>query len=183
MLSTRPLGSFIGTEDEEAVREAIASFSCKDKDVENFLKNKSFEFEKRDKSRTYLVYDKEMFKTGEFVLVAYFTLSLKSLDFRDTLSRYKVKDIDGFSKDVSGVAIALIGQFGKDEDKAKNIAGKEILDICMSYIYQVHTLIGGRYVLIECLDLDKVVDFYRNNSFEVLQLDKSDNYLQMVRRL
>jgi hypothetical protein len=53
----------------------------------------------------------------------------------------------------------------------------------MDKIYQVHTLIGGRYVLIECHDMDKVVDFYRNNSFELLQLDKSDDYLQMVRRL
>jgi len=183
MLSAKSLGALVKTKLAETVTEAIGNFSCKDKDVENFLKNKALEFEKRDKSRTYLVFEEDEFVIGNVSIIGYFTLSLKSLDFRDTLSRYKVKDIDGFSKDVSGVAIALVGQFGKDEDKAKNIAGKEILDICMSYIYQVHTLIGGRYVLIECLDLEKVVDFYRDNSFEILQLDKSDNYLQMVRRL
>ena len=31
--------------------------------------------------------------------------------------------------------------------------------------------------------IDKVVDFYHINGFERLQLDKSDSYLQMVRRL
>jgi hypothetical protein len=183
MLSAKPLGKIIGTESEEAAREAISGFSCKDKDVEYFLKNKAFDFENRDKSRTYLVVDQAKYVAGEFALLAYFTLSLKSLEFRDTLSKGKIKDIDGFSKEVRGVAIALVGQFGKDDVQAKEVSGSELFDICMEIIYQVHSLIGGRYVLIECHDTEKVVDFYRANSFELLQFDSSDNYLQMVRRL
>jgi hypothetical protein len=54
MLSAKPLGSYVGKELERAIKEAIASFSCKDKDVEYFLKNKAFEFEKRARSRIYL---------------------------------------------------------------------------------------------------------------------------------
>ena len=61
--------------------------------------------------------------------------------------------------------------------------GKDLLDLCMDKIYQMKALVGGRYVLIECHDIDKVVDFYCNNGFMRLQLDKSDNYLQMVRRI
>jgi hypothetical protein len=38
-------------------------------------------------------------------------------------------------------------------------------------------------VLIECRDIGKVTEFYRGNGFELLQTDKSDNYLQMVRHL
>ncbi|MDR2615965.1 MAG: hypothetical protein LBC28_05230 [Oscillospiraceae bacterium] len=178
MLSAKALREAIGTEAELAVSNAIDGFVCKDKDVEKFLKSKAFEFERRDKSRTYLVIDDETQN-----LVAYFTLSLKSLEFRDALSKSKIREIDGFSKEVKGVAIALIGQFGKDENKATEMSGKDLLDFCMDKIYQVHTLIGGRYVLIECHDIGKVVDFYRGNGFELLQLDKSDNYLQMVRRL
>jgi len=53
----------------------------------------------------------------------------------------------------------------------------------MEIVQEVQSLIGGRYVLIECREIDKVVDFYCANRFEKLQLDKSDNYLQMVRRL
>ncbi|MDR1328932.1 MAG: hypothetical protein LBK23_04960 [Oscillospiraceae bacterium] len=177
MLFTKALREAVGTKDEPAVRDAIEHFVCKDKDVEYFLKNKAFEFEKRGKSRTYLVIDDTR------NLVAYFTLSLKSLEFRDGLSRSKIKDIDGFSKEVKGVAIALIGQFGKDEATAKEVSGKDLLDLCMDKIYQVHTLIGGRYVLIECRDIEKVTEFYLGNDFELLQTDKSDNYLQMVRRL
>jgi hypothetical protein len=178
MLFTKTLGEIVGTRDEDRVREIVDGFVCKDKDVEHFLKSKAFEFEKRDKSRTYLIFDDE--KTE---LLAYFTLSLKSLEFRDTLPKGKIKDIDGFSKEVRGVAIALIGQFGKDESQAKEMSGKDLLDLCMDKIYRVRSLIGGRYALIECHNTDKVVNFYCENGFDVLQPDKSDNYLQMVRRL
>jgi hypothetical protein len=178
MLFTKALREAAGTQDEPIVREAIARFACKDKDVELFLKSKALEFEKRDKSRTYLVIDDET--QG---IAAYFTLSLKSLEFRDTLSKGKIKEIDGFSKEVKSVAIALIGQFGKDEFNARSVSGKKIFDLCMEIIYQVHTLIGGRHVLIECRDIEKVTEFYHGNGFEFLQADKSDSYLQMVRRL
>jgi hypothetical protein len=48
MLSAKPLGAYVGREIERTIKESIASFSCKDKDVEHFLKNKAFEFEKSD---------------------------------------------------------------------------------------------------------------------------------------
>ena len=44
--------------DENKIQELISIFYCeKDKDVENFLKDKSIIFEKLGKSRTYFIYD------------------------------------------------------------------------------------------------------------------------------
>lgn len=141
MLSAKPLGSYIGKGIEEVIKKAIDKFSCKDKDVEYFLKNKAFEFEKRDKSRTYLIFDAAKYVSGDVTILAYFTLSLKSLEFKDTLSKSKIKEIDGFSKEVKGVAIALIGQFGKDESETGGVSGKDLLEICMEEIYQVQLLL------------------------------------------
>jgi hypothetical protein len=89
MLSAKSLSSYVGKELEEVIRTAITSFSCKDKDVEYFLKSKAFDFEKRDKSRTYLVFDDAQYVAGYVSVLAYFTLSLKSLEFRDTVSKTK----------------------------------------------------------------------------------------------
>ena len=183
MLSAKSLGAYIGKETEQPIKAAIDSFSCKDKDAEHFLKNKAIEFEKRNKSRTYLVFDETKYLSGDGTILAYFTLSLKSLKFGSTLSKNKIKDIDGFSKEVGGVAIALIGQLGKDEKEAKHVSGSDLLELCMEFIHQVQNLIGGRYVLVECQDFEKIVKYYLANNFERLQLDDSDNYLQMVRRL
>ena len=68
--------------------EAISCFTCQDKDVETFLKDKAFEFERRDKSRTYLVLDDD---SG--VLLGYFTISLTALSFSDGVSKNTIKRI------------------------------------------------------------------------------------------
>ena len=42
------------------LNELLSSFSCsKDQDIEYFLQNRSIEFEKLSKARTYLVFDQD----------------------------------------------------------------------------------------------------------------------------
>ena len=58
----------------KTVADSISNFTCQDKDVESFLRDKALDFERRDKSRTYLVFD-----DATDALVAYYTLSLNAL--------------------------------------------------------------------------------------------------------
>jgi len=162
----------------DKILSAISHFSCQDSDVETFLKTKAIDFEKRDKSRTYLVFD----DLGT-ALLGYYTLSLKALPFSQNVSKSIVKSIDGFSKDIRAVGIVLVGQFGKDNNKAKNINGEYLFNICMETVYMVQDLIGGRFVMLECHEIEKVVQFYERQGFESLQYDETDKYLQMIRRL
>ena len=162
----------------EKVLSAISQFSCQDNDVETFLKSKAIDFEKRDKSRTYLVFD-----DSSMALLGYYTLSLKALPFNQNVSKSTVKSIDGFSKDIRAVGIVLIGQFGKDYTKAKHIDGDYLFNICLETVYRVQDLIGGRFVMLECHEIEKVVEFYKRQGFESLQYDETDKYLQMIRRL
>ena len=104
-----PLQEIIHGNVPDFVTEAITGFTCIDKDVETFLKNKAFDFERRDKSRTYLVFNDE-----GAILYGYFTLSLNALAFKESVPKNAIKRIDGFSKNVQAVGIILIGQFGKN---------------------------------------------------------------------
>jgi len=183
LLFAKILGSYVGTRIEEPVRYAISQFSCKDKDVENFLKRKAFDFERRNKSRTYLIFDREKYADGQFFLVAYFALSHKHLELQGALPKAKIKEIDGFRPDARGVVMPLIGQFGKDTQNGLKYPGDEIFKICMDEVYEIHARAGGRHVLIECNDNEKVVAFYMANGFTYLQTDAEDKYLQMVRKL
>ena len=173
-----PLQGIIHADIPEFVLYAISHFSCRDKDVETFLKNKAFDFERRDKSRTYLIFD-----DANNILLGYFTLSLKALPFNENVSKNTIKNIDGFSNDIQSVGVILIGQFGKDLVTAKDIEGKILFDICIETVYMAHKIIGGRFVLLECRDIEKIVLFYKRNGFQSLQYDENDKYLQMVRRL
>jgi hypothetical protein len=158
----------------------LNNFYCKDKDVEAFLKTKALEFDLRNKSRTYLILEKGSFIKGTVKILAYFTLSLKILEFEPCTSKSLIKSIDGFSKNISSIAVILIGQFGKDEFLAKNINGDIFLNICLGIIGNVQNLIGGRIALVECLPIEKIVSFYSKNGFKLLQSDKNDKYMQMV---
>ena len=160
------------------LKEAIANFTCKDNDVETFLKAKAFDFERRDKSRTYLV-----FTDKDSVLLGYFTLTLNALPFRTGVSKNTIKLVDGFSKDVQAVGIIMIGQFGKDQKYAEHIKGTQLLDICLEAVYKAQDIAGGRFVMLECLEIPQVVSFYEKNGFVLLQRDEKDKYLQMIRRL
>lgn len=85
-----PLRKVIGTPAEEYVIKLLLGFSCMDSDVEGFLKTKAHQHERRNRSRTYLVVNDNM-------LVAYFTLSLKSLEFGEGIAKSAIKNIDGFT--------------------------------------------------------------------------------------
>jgi hypothetical protein len=151
--------------------------------VEAFLKTKAVEFDLRNKSRTYLILEKESFGKRIVKILAYFTLSLKILEFGPNISKSLIKNIDGFSKNVNSVAAMLIGQFGKDEFLAKSINGSAFLEICLGIIGNAQNLIGDRMVLVECLPADKIVSFYSKSGFKFLQSDRNDKYIQMVRLL
>jgi len=162
---------------------SLQNFCCKDKDVEAFLKTKAIEFDLRNKSRTYLILEKESSAKGILKILAYFTLSLKILEFGSGISKSLIKDIDGFSKNVNSIAVMLIGQFGKDEIFAKGIGGSIFLETCLGIIGKVQNFIGGRIVLVECLPEEKITSFYSKSGFKFLQHDKNDKYEQMIKLL
>lgn len=113
--------------DEEKAQELISIFVCeKDKDIENFLKEKAILFEKLGKSRTYFVFDEE---DDDFKILAYFTLAIQVLKVpKKLLSGRKTKNFDGFSSKIKGEKITefpaiLIGQLGKNDLYSGSISG------------------------------------------------------------
>jgi hypothetical protein len=169
------MDSLIKGGSEEDIRRLISQFSCKDKDVEAFLKNNAIEQEKRSKSRTYLVLDDE-----SEALLAYFTLALKILPLAG-LSKSRVKALDGYSGNAAEIPALLIGQFGKDEILSQTYPGDSFMEMCLDTVRLIHKLVGGRFALIECLEIEKVISFYERHGFSVLQRDPRDKYLQLVR--
>jgi len=178
MVGKVSLKEIIGTEDEIDFKEAIKCFECQDKDVEKFLKEKAFDFERRNKSRTYLLINPE---SEEIEILGYYTLTMKSLPFETGTSKSAIKKIDGFRSDVSSTEAVLIGQIGKDFKHKEKISGKSIIDHAIDDVYKVQKIIGGRVVFLECFDIEKIVKFYKENDFVFLQ--KSGEYLQMIRQL
>jgi len=179
MVRRTSLKEIIGTEDEVEFLKAINKFNCQDKEVEKFLKEKALEFDKRNKSRTYLLFENN--NSDDITILAYFTLTMKSLKLNPAVSKSKIKKMDGFRSDIKETEAVLIGQLGKNQDYKNQIDGKTILKTAIEIVYAVHNLIGGRIVFLECANHEKVVRFYEENGFAFLQ--ESGEYLQMIRYL
>lgn len=141
--------------------------------MQSFLVNKSILFEQISKSRTFLIVDEDALNDGDFRLLAYFSLALKSLKLDNSLSKTRIKKIDGLSNKIEDTSVYLLGQLGKNELYQKDIEGKEILE---KYVFPLVTqavkYVGGRIILIECTNKERLISFYGNNRFVYLQEDE-----------
>jgi len=154
----------------------LSSFSCKnDTDIESFLHNRAIEFEFLSKARTYLVCDADALdKEERFLILGYFSLSLKTLSIPDGVSNRKRKDFDGFNAKMHGEPIRdvpcyLIGQFGKNSAIPKEkqmLSGDELMEFALAALRPAFEAVGGRHVMVECHDKKVLLDFYHRNGFD-----------------
>ncbi|EHZ2725161.1 hypothetical protein L7E35_002761 [Vibrio parahaemolyticus] len=150
----------------EGCQQLFCDFTCPpNKDVETFLRGKSIRFEQSDNARTYLIIDSE---NGN--ILAYFSLSFKEISLQHTqIAKNQVKRLDGINKNAEKVRAYLIGQIGKNFSIQPNqISLREILEEVYAIIEKAQALIGGRAVILECGKVDKLIELYKANGFDVL---------------
>ena len=184
-------------EDNELLSQILSSFSCeRDEDIENFLHNKAVEFEKLSKARTYLICDeeqilKEGFCLDQLEIYGYVAIALKILSVPEEWSNRKRKELDGLSAKIHGEPIKdfscyLIGQLSRNSKVSHDsISGKDLLQMAYDVIAAAVDAVGGRYMMIECREEKKLVDFYQANGFEEIQRSSDGTHImvQMIRKI
>ena len=184
-------------EDNELLSQILSSFSCeRDEDIENFLYSKAVEFEKLSKARTYLICDEEQISKEGFYLeqlkiYGYVAIALKILSVPEEWSNRKRKELDGLSAKIHGEPIKdfscyLIGQLSRNSKVSHDsISGKDLLQMAYDVIAAAVDAVGGRYMMIECREEKKLVDFYLANGFEEIQRSSDGTHImvQMIRKI
>ena len=66
-----------------------------------------------------------------------------------------------------------------------SISGKDLLQIAYDVIAAAVDAVGGRYMMIECREEKKLVDFYLANGFEEIQRSSDGTHImvQMIRKI
>ena len=169
---------------EDGAKSILSSFSCPNKDVENFLKYKAIEFSKRDFSKTHLVFWSTLDEKEKY-LVGYYTIAPKFISISKgnvSNSQYKklsqYGEYDKYFKKCTISAI-LIGQLGKNYTDGNDtlITGDELLKLALDKVKSIQTEIGGRYTYLECEDTPFLLSFYESNGFSQFgkrQLDSDE---------
>ena len=182
--------------DIDMLNHILSSFSCAyDEDIQNFLHNRAIDFENLLKSRTYLVVDEEQFENPAFSLdkltiYGYISLAVKVFTVPETTSNRQRQQLDGFSakehgKQISNFPCYLIGQLARNSNVPKDtISGAELLKIANTIIGEAVKLVGGRNILVECRNNEKLIQFYLNNGFyKISQVpDENQTMIQLIRR-
>lgn len=181
----------IDIKDEEYVREKILKqFKSRERNsIEDFLHNKSINFEKSSLSATHLIRND---KSGE--ILGYFTFANKSLiiekeNFLNLSKTQQKKFLQSGRKLKDGSYIVnsfLLAQIGKNYNISdKNmITGNEILSMAHELLLIVKKIINTKYLWLECEDNSSLLKFYSNYGFNLIEKFNSENNLKtMILRL
>lgn len=181
--------------ENELLQKFLYCFVCKkDQDIETFLHERAMNFESLSKARTYVVCDEMELqeKSLENVMIyGYVSLALKTLYIPETVSNRMRKELDGFSAKIHGEQIGdipcyLIGQLGRNSQISKDsLSGEALLQYAYDVIASSVEAVGGRYIMIECKDDEKLIMFYKNHGFSEIArtLDKEYSMVQMIKKI
>lgn len=148
-------------------------FKCdKDSDIETFLHDKAINHLERGICNVFLILDEAEFDNNNIKVLAYYTLSHRSVGFHDETSKTKIKDVSGF-KDRISTHVVLIGQLGKyiSNGNSAELCISDILEFAFETIRASNELIPCRAVLIECSETIHNLQIYENEGFKFLQID------------
>lgn len=169
------LADLLANKSTNQIKKLLKTFVCtKNTDVQDFLHNKAITFERNLRSYTYL-YTSNADKS----VVAYITLGIKSLLTND-LSDEAIVFLDGYTNEILSIPCYLIAQLGKS-DTCKEKIGSFLLDDALSIIDKSQDSLKGRFVLIDSVNDEKVIEFYKQNSFIAIENDKSLKSIKMIK--
>lgn len=168
---TASLSDMIELLGESEVKKMLSSFLCPlAPDVEEFLKKKAIVFSEQSLAKTHLVFTSYK---GEWVLIGYFTLSIKYIKVKKGVVGSKLQrrlaKFATYDNDLKEYTIPalLIGQLGKNfaHDYNKLITGDELLKIATDKIEKIQQEAGSKIAYLECEDKIRLIEFYSRNGF------------------
>ena len=184
------LKNFVNTYEETDVNKMLKNFksisiSNKKNDIEIFLQEKAIKFEKSCISSTYLVYDDNIEE-----MLGYFTIANRSLilskEELNVLSKTQQKKLSNSGSILRNgdlmTSSFLLGQLGKNysDDIENLITGRELLTFAYDLFLKIKELINVKYIWLECQNEPKLISFYQNFGFKMLESLTSEEGLKVM---
>lgn len=154
-------------------------------DIEIFLQEKSIRFEKSCVSTTHLIFDDNIEE-----MLGYFTIANRSLilskEELNVLSKTQQKKLSNSGSVLRNgdlmTSSFLLGQLGKNysDDIENLITGRELLTFAYDLFLKIKELINVKYIWLECQNEPKLISFYQNFGFKMLESLTSEEGLKVM---
>lgn len=167
-----PLGEILSDEyNQDSIQSAFKKFSChREHDIEDFLIRKAIPYEKTNYGKTYIFIDEDELNNGNLIVLAYFTIAVKSLEIKELSQKKKRKLLGAYpGRDgLNSVPAFLIGQLGRNDICEKDsLDGQHVLDECYYAISLASKVVGGNLIMLECREC-MYEKFYAKQGFKKL---------------
>ncbi|MBI6339776.1 acetyltransferase [Proteus vulgaris] len=108
-------------------------------------------------------------------ILAYFSLSFKELILDNVkISKTKRQQLDGISRTAEKVKAFLIGQIGKNTLIVDNpISLALILQEIYAVLSEAQKLIGGRIIILECENNERLLQLYKYHGFTLIEIENN----------
>lgn len=136
-------------------------------DMKDYFADKALKDERNHKTRSFFVVSSD--KDNEELLGA-FSLSLKSivLSKMNNSARRKVLPNCKLSamKHIESIPTILIAQIGKNTKVDTPINGIDLMNLVIQTINKARSIIGGQKIVLDSVNVPKVITFYENYGFK-----------------
>lgn len=165
---------------KEDIKKILSDFSCPlNEDVEQFIKQKAYDFERVGLARTYLVY---ALVDNVPIFVAFYSLGQSNIVVSENLSKNMKRRIFGSTYPIGkNVKALLIGQLSKNYFNNNNqyIAGDVLMSLVFEKIKEIHFLLPSVVIHIDCKDDIHLRKFYERMGFQLFK-QKGDMLIYLM---
>ena len=157
------------------IKKFLKTFKCSiNKDIENFLYNKAITFEKKLRARTYLLFEKKNKK-----IAGYFSIAISVLYANEVKEKILLEIGDLQTK--KDIPCLLIGQIAKADDYKDIKLGNFLMEYAIKQLEITNNIIGGRFILLDAINNEKIIDFYKSFGFFEIEEIKNKENIKMIR--
>lgn len=159
--------------DSDGIEELLKTFKCsKNAELQDFLHEKALKLEASHHTRTYILFSQEGRIEG------FFSLALNILETSNLSKTFVKKLSTSHNACLERLPCVILGQLGKDD--CSSISGDELLRNAIAMILEGRKYFGGKFVLLDSVNVQKVIRFYERHYFKGLPIG-SDGLVKMVR--
>ena len=147
----------------EQLHEALTGFDCqREPAIQDFFRNEAILNAKELMSKSYCFYKKDTMQA----VAAFCVINTDiSVDLIPKSTRNKLNRKIPYAKQRDHYPAVLIGQIAVFDAFAKFHLGDELMDSIRWWLRNVANLIAARYVVVDAVNNEKVLQFYARNQF------------------
>lgn len=145
----------------------VQGFSCQDKNITNFIKNKSQNFNDELLSITYVFIHKD----DPTEILAYYTVSNDALVIHNlprTRKERVAKNIPFLKRYIDTFPAIKIGMLGRHERKLVKGSGPLIINHIIGWIVKENTFSACRFIVVDAHNVEPILKMYSNIGFQLL---------------